>query len=124
MTDRRTHTVRARDRELVFEGVLLGSSTSQTAGKQRWSEVYIYKTIDGEYIVAGIGRSTLPGDKDLCWAHVCGTPAAAVEQLHQYDDDEVRYITALSRRAIEDAGRQDQALLDAFMTEDLTPRVS
>jgi hypothetical protein len=123
MTDRRQH-VRARDRELVFDGDLLGSSTSHAPGKERWSEVYIYKTVDGEYVVAGIGRSTRKGDKDLCWAHVCGTAAAAVEQLHQYDEDDVRYITALSRRAILDAGAQDQAILDAFMSEDLTPRAS
>ena len=121
MTERREHTVRARERELVFVGELLGSSSSHSPGKTRWSEVEIYQTVDGEYVVAGIGRSTVPGDKDLCWAHVCGTAAAAVEQLHQYDDDDVRYITALSRRAIEAAGENDQALLDAFRVENLTP---
>lgn len=121
MTDRRTHTVQARDRELQFEGELLGSSTSFSEGKPRWSEVNIFKTIDGDYVVAGIGRSTAPGEKDLCWAHVCETPAAVVEQLHQYDDDRVRYITALSRRAIENAGVSDPELLAAFMCENLTP---
>lgn len=122
MTNGRSeHLVQARDRTLRFDGELLGSSTSFEEGKTRWGEVYIYKTIDGEYVVAGVGRSSRPGDKDLAWAHVCGTAAAAVEQLHQYDDDDVRYITALARRAIMDAGQNDPALLNAFLVEDLTP---
>jgi hypothetical protein len=122
MTERHHHTVQARDRELNFEGELLGSSTSYGEGKPRWSEVQIFRTIDGDYVVAGVGRSTAPGEKDLRWAHVCLTPAAVVEQLHQYDDDKVRYITALSRRAIIDAGERDPELLAAFMSENLTHR--
>lgn len=121
MTNGRSHRVQARDRTLIFEGDLLGSSSSHEDGKTRWSEVFIYRTIDGEYVVAGIGRSVRPGDQDLTWAHVCGTAAAAVEQLHQYDDDNVRYITTLSRRAIMSAGENDPELLDAFLVENLTP---
>jgi len=113
--------VQARDKAFSFIGELLGSATSKTRGKPRWSEVYIYKTSDGEYVIAGKGCSSVPSEKDLTWAHVCGTPAAAVEQLHQYDDDDIRYITALSKRALFDAGDKDPALLAAFRTENLTP---
>jgi hypothetical protein len=48
-----------KGRQLDFEGVLLGTSSSFVSGKPRWFVVEIYKTVGGKYIVAGSGKSNV-----------------------------------------------------------------
>lgn len=51
------YTVSDQGRRLDFEGKRLGSGSSFSDSKARWFEVEIYKTIGGNYVVAGVGRS-------------------------------------------------------------------
>ena len=111
----------ARGRQFTFRGELLGASSSRRPNSSRWAEISIFKTVDDEYVVAGVGRSRYDGERDRHWAHVCQTPAAVVEQLHQYDDDNIRYITKVACSALTEAGERDPELLAAFLTENLTP---
>jgi hypothetical protein len=54
-------TTRVQDgtRYLEFDGQLLGEATSDDGRSQRWTEVKIYKSDTGRYIVAKIGRSVV-----------------------------------------------------------------
>lgn len=42
-----------------FEGTLLGEASSETEDSQRWTEIYIYKTVGGRYVLHTVGRSVL-----------------------------------------------------------------
>jgi hypothetical protein len=111
------HVVRDRDRELKFRGRLLGSATSKAAGKQRWSEIAIYKTEAGAYIVCGCGRSEMPGESDRPWAQVCEAARGVVERLHMMDDDQSRYLPYVNRAALDEARSNDENLAQAFLVE-------
>jgi hypothetical protein len=111
------HAVIDGDREIQFTGVLLGSSSSFQPGKERWAEIYIYKTHGGTYVVAGIGRTKLAGEHDKCWAQVCEEPAAVIERLHLMDAKRGKYLPYVSREAINMARSHDDLFSVAYMIE-------
>lgn len=100
-----------------FTGELIGKATSHRPGKDRWSEIEIYKTVGGDYVVHGVGRSTLPGESDRSWVQVCETAAGVIERLHMTDRDQSRYIPDNSIRALAEARRIDADLDAAFMLQ-------
>lgn len=105
------------DREIRFTGELLGESSSEKPGKNRWIAMQIFRTSGGKYIVAGCGKTLIPGEVERRWAHVCEEPEGAVEALHLYDRDGVRYMTRTAREALAQACTQDPRLRDAFMVQ-------
>lgn len=121
MTDERRCddlTVHDGERELRFCGVLLGQSDSRkSASQERWAEISIYRTDAGRYIVAGIGRSVREGEHDKHWAQVCEEADGAIAALHQLDDNNIRYMTWVNRRALEQAAATDKELERAYACE-------
>ena len=105
------------DRQLTFKGVLLGESSSHAPGKLRWSEIAIYRTVGGSYVVAGCGKSRAPGETDRSWAQVCERPQGVIERLNMLDDDGSRYIPRTSLLALADARRADEELDRAFLVQ-------
>lgn len=111
------HAVIDGDRELQFAGVLLGHSTSWAPNKTRWAEITIYRTIAGKYVVSGVGRSTVAGERDKRWAKVCDEPECAIERLHLTDRMGVRYVPHVSRNAIDQARAADKAFRLAYVVQ-------
>lgn len=112
-------TVHGRDRDIAFYGELIGEATSYVEGKQRWAEVRLYRTDTGAYVVAGVGRSTLPGETDWRWAEVCPSAEYAVDKLHVHDraNDEF-YMPPTNRIALENAIVRDSGLREAYAMAD------
>lgn len=52
-----THQVRDGARLLTFDGELLGHITSGDKDKTRWTEMSVYKTTSGTYILEKVGKS-------------------------------------------------------------------
>ena len=111
------HEVINHDRVLVFDGTLLGSSSSKSSSKSRWNEIRIFKTTGGSYIVAGIGRTEVPGEVDRCWAHIAEDAEGVVELLYIVDADSIRYMTNTARAAIEQAAAVDDKIRKAFAVQ-------
>lgn len=105
------------DRHVEFDGALLGHSTSERSGKSRWSEISIYRTRGGNFIVAGVGKTILAGESDRHWATVCERPQGVVEKLTLCDDDGTRYVPYTSRIALDQAIEQDDELGEAYKVE-------
>jgi hypothetical protein len=103
------------DRSLVFDGTRLGEGSSRRHQAPRWFEVQIYRTASGRYVVAGAGKSVLPGEVDRCWAVECDEPREVVRALTRYDEDEVEYLTRTARDALEAAAAVDVGIRDAFL---------
>lgn len=53
-------------------------------------------------------------EQDRCMAQVSSTPEGVIEFLTLYDDDDVRYIPAVNKRAILEACEKDEALHTAY----------
>lgn len=52
-------SVRDGSRLLRFHGQRLAFSSSERPGVQRWSELTLYQTATGEYLIQKVGRSTV-----------------------------------------------------------------
>ena len=109
--------VRDRHRTLKFTGELLGKSSSYDSEKVRWGEFYIYRTESGRYVVAGVGRSKVPGEIDRCWAQASDSPDAVIEKLTLIDEDGARYLPFTARQLLDEAATRDQRLRDAYAVE-------
>ena len=48
-----------RDQTIRFDGEVLAFASTYAPGRGRWTEVVIYRSTTGEYIVSKIGRSTV-----------------------------------------------------------------
>jgi hypothetical protein len=59
MADASLHAVRDGARLLQFRGVVLGSATSQRGSLPRWSELVVYRLVDGNYLISKVARSTV-----------------------------------------------------------------
>lgn len=112
-----THLIEDGDRHIELRGEVIGSSTSYADGKRRWAEITIYRSLAGQYVVAGVGRSTVDGEVDRCWAHVCVTADAVVARLRMTDEDDVRYMPAVSKRALAAAACADAGIAGAYRVE-------
>lgn len=58
------HAVRDGNRVLRFIGWQLAAVSSTRPGVQRWSELSIYRTASGDYLLEKIGRSSVAHDPD------------------------------------------------------------
>jgi hypothetical protein len=115
-TDAEPWEVQDHDRMITFTGVLLGDASSQSPGKDRWTEVAIYRTAAGKYIVEKIGKSRVPGETDRCSAEVCETAAAVVEAMHGVDERGGKYMTHLYRELAGRVAEQDHEFSRAYRT--------
>lgn len=113
-------TVHDREREFSFEGELIGHASSAASGKKNWIELSIYRTTSNRYIVAGVGKTSVPGQQDRPWAHVCETAAGVVEACYLVDEKEIRYLTLVNRRALTAAALEDEDIMRAFTHEVVT----
>lgn len=80
------YTIRGRHRETItIEGELLAEASSREAGKPRWGEYRLFRLTQGAgYVLAGVGRTSVPGEHDRPWFKICETADAVVRAL-QYD---------------------------------------
>lgn len=83
-----THQVRDGSRLITFEGERLGYISSQRDGHPRWTEMSIYRTDGGSYVLEKVGRSVV--------THMPGCPGIIgkiprFQQAHPGDDPDEGY---------------------------------
>ncbi len=111
--------VRDGARKIEFTGVLLAETSSATPRKNRWSELRVYRTDGGNYIVERNGRTRNKGERDYLHAYVCETAAAVVETLYTKDREGAWYFTRMADCVLTVAGRHDHDIEEAYHTEDV-----
>ena len=124
-TTRDAHGSVTAERTLRFVGECIARKSSPRRSAygrgglkgDRWTETTIFKTRGGQYVVSGVGRSTIQGETDRTWAHVCEGPVGVVAALYLYDETGVRYLTRVNEEALLEASRNDAAIHDAYMIE-------
>lgn len=117
MTEDAEHQARTGDRVLEFTGHLLAEATSWTPGRRRWTDIRMYKTVEGRYVIEIVGCTELQAEEWRYATQVSDTAEGAVECLHKYDEDGVRYLTKLADKVAHDAAEADPEFAAAFLTE-------
>lgn len=111
--------VRDGNRLLTFDGHLLASISSRTDERDRWTEMRVYQTAGGSYILEKVGRSMrlhMPGCADILkdlplfqqahpgedpeegysWCDVCSPPIGEEYDFTQLLAEEDRYWATVS----------------------------
>lgn len=119
--------VRGIDREMTFDGVLLGAATSRRTNHAdhgecetypcpgsrcsacRWFEVSIFKSCDGQYVVELTGQTIVPGERTRHRVEVTPSPSWVIDVLTQRDGDRT-FIPHVSRRALAEASTRDPGI--------------
>lgn len=109
------HRIEGRDGEIVyFTGVRLGSGSSQTPDKDRWFEVDIYRSADGEYLLHTRGCSRLAGEETK--RRIVRTRSAfEIIELLTVNHNGKTYIPRSSARALAQAANWDTKVRDAYV---------
>jgi hypothetical protein len=84
-----TYQVRDGSRLITFDGVLLGYISSQRASNPRWTEMTIYKTAGGSYVLEKVGKSLvthMPGCKEIKGRY------PRFQEAHPGDDPDDGYV--------------------------------
>lgn len=84
-----THQVRDGSRLLTFEGELIASISSEKDDSARWTEMSLYRTAGGSYVLEKVGRSVV--------THVPGCPEILgdiprFQAAHPGDDPDYGYV--------------------------------
>lgn len=83
--------------QLQFDGELVAEVSAALPEKDRWTEFQLYLTDFNTWILQGIGRSKIPGEKDRFWYVVTSDPIDWIDKI--VGDDASR----LAKRLIRDA---------------------
>lgn len=108
--------------DLIFDGELLSEETTWEAegpNSERWQQVFVYRTDSGGWVVARVGKSSLPGETDRPTVRVCPTVQDvrdAVTMQHRNPDGSTRsYVTDVCYEALRAAAVVDPRLDDALI---------
>ena len=108
MNESKQHTVeRDGERDLTFTGILLAEASSYRCNgpsSNRWTEIAVYQTNAGKYIVSILGRTCWQGEHDRHEAHICEAPGEVVDAMRQDG-----YLSRLAKEVLDEL-----ATLDAF----------
>jgi len=104
-------------RVLQFAGELIAEATSYEPGKERWAELKIYRTEQGSFVLAGVGRSVVRGETDRTWASLIDDAAGVIARLTLIDGNSVHYIPHVNRQAIMAAGETCREIREAYAVQ-------
>ncbi len=101
--------------DLEFRGEVLAQVSS--LGKPnpiRWTEITIYRTDSGKYVVHQIGRTLMRGEKDRSSVTVVLNPEDVAAALERRTNDSTQpYLTNLAVEALSRAAQEDEELAGA-----------
>lgn len=109
--------VKDDDREIRFTGRLIGEASSDDGDRLDWTDIKIFRTEAGQFVVHIGARTRRPNGWEKYKTHVSATAVGAVESLHLYDDEDVRYLTNTARIAAEQAAAHDTEFADAYRVQ-------
>lgn len=104
------------DTAIQFEGECLGFGTSDPdSTKPRWTEISLYRTAGGTYLIAGTGVSDVEGEVDVPWLNVQRAAKDVIRALARRDKRTgTTYLTNVARDVLTAAAKNDPEIADAF----------
>ena len=85
--------------DVRFNGERIAQASSARADVERWTEIHIFRTVQGSMIVQVRGRSCVEGETDRSVVHVCATHNDVITVLTWKGN-----LSSLARQALDVAG--------------------
>ena len=82
---------------LKFTGELVAEVSAELPEKDRWTEFQLYLTDFNTWILQGVGRSRIKGEKDRFWYVVSSDPADFLDKILGED------VSRLAKRLLRDS---------------------
>lgn len=82
---------------LKFTGELVAQVSAELPEKDRWTEFQLYLTDFNTWILQGVGRSRVKGEKDRYWYVVSSDPADFLDKILGED------VSRLAKKLLRDA---------------------
>jgi len=86
-------------RDVQFNGEHVARVSSERADADRWTEINIYRTVQGSLITQVRGCTRVDGETNRSVVHVCGTNADVIAVLTRDGN-----LSRLARQALDVAG--------------------
>lgn len=103
------------DEAIVFTATKLAEATSFEEGKPRWTELALYLTDDGTYLISGAGRTQVEGETDRRWLNVQTRPRDVIRSLQRVDRETGRrFLTIVAEELLDQASDFDPDLAREF----------
>lgn len=96
---------RTTDRDLNVSGEILVEVTGEKPGSERWTELRLYKTSGGRYVLARERRTVKGGETNIYEAVVCVGARAVLDAL--YDEHQTGGLGRLDKELLERAAEKD-----------------
>lgn len=93
----------------VFDGDLIAHADSHTPDKDRWTELNLYRTTVGSYVVEALGCTRLPGEITRRRLTVVVNAAQIITTLHPH-----RHLSYVARDLLARAGVVDSDVQRAY----------
>ncbi len=103
-------------KHLRFQGEQLACMSSRDDDSVRWTELALYRTTTGAYVLSQIGRTLRDDEVDRHGAFVCETPAAVLKALERPPHGT---LTNLAKDLLEEAGTIEPVFAE-ILVEELT----
>ena len=114
-----TETIIDRDGDLPirFTGELLAEADSFEPAKLRWTEIALYRTSSGRYVLHEEGLSKIDGEADRSSAFVADDANELIDKLYRINAQGKRYITRMAQDLIAQAAIRDSEIAAACVVE-------
>lgn len=107
---------------LEFDGQLLARESSERLYKKYWTELAVYVTAAGTYVVEVVGGARNPDDITFRIGHVCATPADVFKVLRSRNKDE-EGPSQLAIKVLEKAAETDHNIATELDTREAKTRL-
>lgn len=93
-----TYEIKQGNKTTEILGDVVAEVSAELPGKERWTELRIFLTVDDIWVLQGVGRSIVPGEIDFNWAVWSSEPLDIIEALIRNGT-----ISRLAKKLIADA---------------------
>ena len=117
MNDEQHVIERDGDMPLRFSGTAVGTASSYEPGKDRWTELTLYRTTSEKYVLHEEGMTDVDGEEDRSTGWAADDAAALIASLYKENARGKRYLTRTAIGLIESAAERDDAIAAALYVE-------
>lgn len=117
MNDEQHVIERDSDMPLRFSGKAVATASSYEPGKSRWTELTLYRTTSGRYVLHEEGLTDVAGEEDRSTGWAADDADAVIASLYKENAAGKRYLTRTAIGLIESAAERDDAIAAALYVE-------
>lgn len=107
-------------KDLKFKGKLLASVSSRwVAGQEqtRWTEITVYQTESGRYVIAWEHITLWQGEENRYRAEVCGRVAEVTAELMEDNPEGQAYFSDLAKELISELAQSNEKFRELLFEE-------